>query len=152
MDALDVPASERPARPPRPIDGEWYHTDGAGSHAITPPGVGGHPSADERRAADERVRDLVSWIAPDGLKLVVSSTGVVEAYDLTHDLRELHPLPLSAERSAAALRRATEWWAAHPPREAPLAVDADALQAWREEGAALGYAGGAEEGADDGGD
>ena len=82
--------------------------------------------------------DLVSWLEP-GRKVIVSSDGRVEAYDLAGDPGELAPLPLSEDEVAAALLRARTWWEENPPPEPSGldpegGVDLDRLRV-------LGYAG-----------
>jgi arylsulfatase A-like enzyme len=82
-------------------------------------------------------RDLLSWLQGDW-KVIVSSTGQVEAYDLAGDPGEARPLVLDDARAEAARARARAWWAERPPR-APEHVELQAadLERMRE----LGYLG-----------
>jgi arylsulfatase A-like enzyme len=96
---------------------EWYQ-----SHRIT--------------KGNKNGRDLVSWM--DGpVKWIVSSTGTVEAYDLSRDPQEQHALPLSESITDEARKRAHAWWAAHPPIEtgAAPALDSATVDRLRQ----LGY-------------
>jgi arylsulfatase A-like enzyme len=114
------------ARRESPVTSEWYQVD--------------EPEVWERRLGVDLERDLVCWIE-EGVKVVVSTTDSVEAYDLAADPSESHPLPLTDEQRAAALQRAKAWWAANPPpahKTEPL--DAGALERLRQ----LGYADGQE--------
>lgn len=90
--------------------------------------------------ADKDVeRDLVAWIAWPR-KVIVSSSGAVEAYDLALDPGESSPLDLPEAEREAARGRARRWWDEHPPpaSAAPAALTPDELERLRE----LGYAGG----------
>ena len=83
--------------------------------------------------------DLVAWL--DGsVKFIVSSNGIVEAYDLEADPRETNPLPLDAEELAAARAYAQAWWASHAlePGGATTEIDEDMDARMK----ALGYGGG----------
>jgi hypothetical protein len=86
---------------------------------------------------DKKARDLVSWM--DGpVKWIVSSTGTVEAYDLSRDPQERYALPLSESTTDQARNRAHAWWAAHPPIQtgAAPAMDSVTVDRLRQ----LGYA------------
>ena len=83
--------------------------------------------------------DLVAWL--DGsVKFIVSSNGIVEAYDLEIDPRETNPLPLDEEQLATARAYAQAWWTSHSlePSGSTTEIDED-MQARMK---ALGYGGG----------
>ena len=104
------------------IASEWFRVPG--SKEV--PALAGH----------DVERDLVSWVEPP-LKLIVSSRGEVEAYDLEADPGELRPVELDPETVERAVERARRWWAEHPP--APPSGAAPSGDAARLR--ALGYAG-----------
>ena len=103
---LALRALGRDGAPGRGWHGEWYRM---ASDAVQ--------RGDPRLAGKDLDRDLVAWIE-DGLKLIVSSSGEVEAYLLAEDPDERRPVPLAPERVEAARERARAWWAAHPPPSA----------------------------------
>ena len=139
LEALGLPATL--GSPVPGVVAEWYHMDGAGVRAVSPGGDSPPPPPElVARMAEER-RDLLAWIE-DGRKVVVSSAGEVEVYDLARDPGELTPLPLLEEERAAWLARAREWWASHPPLGEAPDVAPEELDAWRAQGRDLGYAGG----------
>ncbi len=73
-------------------------------------------------------RDLVTWLE-DGVKFIVSSKGVVEAYDLEQDPGERSPLPLDATALEAARERARRWWQEYPrPQRKAPELDAETLR------------------------
>ena len=79
--------------------------------------------------------DVLAWLEDD-TKFIVAEDGKVEAYDLVADPRELAPLALAPEHHEAALRRARQWWAEHPPvQAADIEVDPGQLERLQ----ALGY-------------
>lgn len=84
-------------------------------------------------------RDLLAWIE-DGRKVIVSSTGEVEVYDLTADPGERSPLELDDAEVAAARARAETWWLEHPSLDTGSTgeLDEDELDRLRK----LGYMGG----------
>ena len=129
-DGLGAGASGLQAMPGLPgLIGEWYYTE-----ALSPPD--GLPHASE----DEMARDLLAWFEGDR-KVIVSSTGVVEAFDVVRDPGEERPLALEPEEIAAALERARGWWEAHPPpAKAGRVADDETLERLGE----LGYATGDE--------
>jgi arylsulfatase A-like enzyme len=81
---------------------EWYHL----------------PSiplfADEGLTKESLARDLVAWVDGDE-KLIVSSDGAVELYDLARDPDELSSATLAPERIEAERARAARWWEENPP-------------------------------------
>jgi hypothetical protein len=105
---------------------EWY---------VGPDGVG---QAFRERYPDRQLdRDLLTWIEA-GRKLIVSSLGAVEVYDLDADPGELDPLPLAPSEQARLLERARAWWAARrDPATAAPELDRRALERLKH----LGYAG-----------
>lgn len=56
-------------------------------------------------------RDLLAWFEADK-KIIASSTGEVEIYDLSQDPDELHPV--KTEETSAYTAFAQQWWMAHP--------------------------------------
>ena len=83
-------------------------------------------------------RDLVAWLE-GSLKVVVSSTGEVQVFDLEADPGELAPLPLEDARVEAACARAGAWWAERPPPAlTEVELRAEDLERMEE----LGYMGG----------
>ena len=77
-----------------------------------------HPSEQPRESVGSpEGAALLAW--KDGaIKWIVSSAGQVEAYDLMVDPDELRPLQVPPGTAAEALRRAREWWLAHPAGDA----------------------------------
>jgi arylsulfatase A-like enzyme len=143
--------AERDDRPIHSADVAWLVLDELGIPHQRP-AVAGAPEAEWYRqipmserytalAAASRLdfdRDLVAWLE-DGRKIIVSSRGLVEAYDLASDPVELRPLALSQEQIDRALARAQAWWAAHAlVAEQTEVIPPDELARLR----ALGYAGG----------
>ncbi len=122
---LGLPVEAASADPP--LFGEWFQ------HLRTPEtGV----------LADKHVeRDLIGWV--DGsLKIIVSSTGEVEVYNLAHDPGELSPLTVSDEQAEAAREKAARWWADHPPLSSGPLEGGDLNEKELERLRGLGYIGG----------
>jgi len=87
-------------------------------------------------------QDLIAWMEGDR-KVIVSTKGVVEVYDLALDPGEQRPLEIGQEERAAALQKADTWWREHPVAVGQTEeMDEDELERLR----VLGYIGGAEEG------
>jgi hypothetical protein len=106
------------------VVGEWYSLER-------------QPTGEE--LADKQLdRDLLAWVE-DSRKVIVSSTGAVEAYDLARDPGELTPIPLTEGELEAARERARQWWEGHPP-PAPVTLTSSEDQLERLRG--LGYVGG----------
>jgi len=118
--ALRAVGLEPPPRPEAELTAEWYVMLGV----PTPVSIG-------------TARDVVSWFE-GGRKLIVTSLGEVEAFDLERDPEELAPLALDEAERAAAVRRARDWWKRHPPPDEPgVELSEEDLERLRE----LGYAG-----------
>jgi arylsulfatase A-like enzyme len=125
LDELGIPY-ERPAASAAP-EAEWYRQI---------PMTEKYTAMAEQSKVDLD-RDLVAWFE-GGRKVIVSTHGTVEAYDLASDPLEQSPLVLSPEESERALARARAWWAAHPlSAEQTEVIPPDELARLR----ALGYAG-----------
>jgi hypothetical protein len=128
-----------------PVQAEWYFLEGAGLRAIDPWGedqMRASPSPPELRARLTTPRDLLAWLE-GSVKVIVSSTGEVEAYDLALDPDETRPLELSAEDRERWLQHARDWWQAHPPRvRTGSQASTEELEELRRQAEALGYAGG----------
>jgi citrate lyase beta subunit len=91
----------------------------------------------ERVTGLDLERNLLAW-KEGSTKTIVSSQGVVEAYDLAADPEELAPLALTAEDVARALERARAWWQAWPvDLDGAGELDDEALERLRD----LGYLG-----------
>ena len=122
LSAVGLP-QERASSEFRPV-AEWYQIDG-------------HPPGEAFK--DKHVgRDLLAWI--DGpRKLIVSSTGEVEAYDLAVDPGEESPLRLTEAELTAARARAETWWLEHSSLQTDSAgeLGEDELERMRK----LGYMG-----------
>jgi arylsulfatase A-like enzyme len=124
LDTLGVAAPEREpeAEHGRAVFGEWYRVAHKPTAAVL---------------ADKDVdRNLLAWMEGPR-KLIVSSTGAVEAYDLTRDPREVEPLTLSESELADAREKADNWWRTHPALDTGEVdgLDPDDLERMRK----LGY-------------
>jgi arylsulfatase A-like enzyme len=119
---MRVAAGLEPDARPAPVTSEWYQVD--------------EPEVWEERLGVDLRRDLVCWVE-EHRKVIVSTTGVVEAFDLVSDPDELRPLPLTEAEVAAAQERARRWWSDNPPLERVTnPVDAETLERLQK----LGYA------------
>jgi arylsulfatase A-like enzyme len=128
LEHLGVELEER--EPRGGLVGEWYYTE----TLHKPAGIPG-------RTEEEMARDLLAWTEA-GRKVIVSSTGEVEAFDLASDPGELRPLELDAEELEAARARAQAWWTANPPPPpSDTTLDAATIGRLRD----LGYVGEEEE-------
>ena len=116
-----------PERPPprNGVIGEWYRLEKVRRIGAL---------------ADKHLdRDLLAWL--DGSrKLIVASTGEVEAYDLALDPGERAPIELTAAEVEAARERARAWWESHPAPEAVRGPTVSEEEIERLKG--LGYLGG----------
>ena len=93
---IDPPTAE-----PATVEGEWY------------PWRESPTFEDSQRIYPRDISpDLVTWVEGTR-KLIVSSGGKVEAYDVLQDPEESTPLELSQPETERALERARAWWRAH---------------------------------------
>jgi len=118
---------DAPAAVPGGVLAEWYPLT-----SLSPAQI----RWGERTGIDPTA-NRVAWLE-GSRKLIVASTGEVQAFDLDSDPHEERPLPLGPAEVDAARERAGAWWSAHPlvESEAP-ALDPQRLEAMH----ALGYGG-----------
>jgi arylsulfatase A-like enzyme len=80
----------------------------------------------------------LTWVEGT-VKWIVSSTGAVEAYDLSVDPREQRNIAAERDGTERARARARDWWAAHPPFKSARRTAEPVDKETRDRMRALGY-------------